>query len=41
MDLEIKSIGTIHSPHSKPERTPIQPRFARGLSGTAEIEPRS
>jgi tRNA (Thr-GGU) A37 N-methylase len=37
--LNITPIGIIHSPHSSPERTPIQPRFARGLSGTAEIEP--
>ena len=40
MNLDLTPIGIVHSPHSRPERTPIQPRFARGLSGTAEIEPR-
>ena len=38
--MKITPIGVVHSPHSSTERTPIQPRFARGLSGTAEIEPR-
>ena len=32
-------IGIIHSPHKEAEETPIQPVYARGIEGTAEIFP--
>lgn len=32
-------IGVIHSPHRLPEETPIQPAFAEGIQGRAEILP--
>lgn len=34
-----RPIGIIHSPHKDPEQTPIQPMFAAGCRGTAEIFP--
>lgn len=30
-------IGVIHSPHRRAEETPIQPAYAAGVQGTAEI----
>ncbi len=33
----LRPIGTIHSPHLAPDKTPIQPPFAIGIPGTAEI----
>jgi len=32
-------IGTVRSEHHEPEKTPIQPIYARGCSGRAEILP--
>ncbi|MCD6309962.1 MAG: tRNA (N6-threonylcarbamoyladenosine(37)-N6)-methyltransferase TrmO [Candidatus Eremiobacteraeota bacterium] len=32
-------IGIIHSPHTDPRKTPIQPVYARGCQGTGEIFP--
>ena len=32
-------IGVIHSPHTRAVETPIQPVYARGIAGTAEIFP--
>jgi tRNA-Thr(GGU) m(6)t(6)A37 methyltransferase TsaA len=32
-------IGTIHSPHTVPEQTPVQPVFAQGIRGTVEVLP--
>jgi len=32
-------IGVIHSEHQVPEKTPIQPVYARGCPGRAEIQP--
>ncbi len=32
-------IGVIHSPHTDPSRTPIQPVFAKGVRGTVEVLP--
>lgn len=32
-------IGVIHTPHTRPEETPIQPVFADGVQGRAEILP--
>ncbi len=37
MKIEFTPIGTIHSPHLRPEGTPIQPRFAGGAEGTVEL----
>ena len=34
-----KPIGVIHSPHQDPHKTPVQPVFAPGIAGTAEIFP--
>ena len=33
-------IGVIRSDHVEPERTPIQPVYARGCPGRAEVDPR-
>lgn len=38
-DINLHPIGVIHTPHTAAERTPIQPNFAAGIPGTAEIEP--
>ncbi len=35
--MNLQAIGVIHSPHARPEETPIQPVFARGIQGTAEL----
>ncbi|MFH1709254.1 MAG: tRNA (N6-threonylcarbamoyladenosine(37)-N6)-methyltransferase TrmO [Planctomycetota bacterium] len=35
--LVFKSIGVIHSDHTRPEETPIQPVYARECKGRAEI----
>jgi tRNA-Thr(GGU) m(6)t(6)A37 methyltransferase TsaA len=35
----VRAIGVIHSPHTEAERTPIQPAYARGIRGSAEIFP--
>jgi len=32
-------IGVIHSPHTDPSRTPIQPAFATSVRGTVEVFP--
>ena len=34
-----RPIGIIRSPHTDPSRTPIQPRYARGIEGRAEVNP--
>lgn len=34
-----RPIGVIHTPHTRPEETPIQPVFAEGVHGWAEILP--
>jgi tRNA (Thr-GGU) A37 N-methylase len=33
----VRPIGVIHSPHTRSEETPIQPVFAQGVQGRAEI----
>ena len=38
-DIIFKPIGYIHSEHADPEKTPIQPAFAKGCKGQAEIFP--
>jgi tRNA-Thr(GGU) m(6)t(6)A37 methyltransferase TsaA len=38
-EITLYPIGVIHSPHTVAEQTPIQPPFATGITGTAEIEP--
>jgi len=37
--ITLLPIGVIHSPHNKMEETPIQPVYARGIEGAAEILP--
>jgi len=37
--LTLHPIGVIHSPHREAGKTPIQPAYARGIRGTAEILP--
>ena len=37
--LTWRPIGVIHSPHTVPKETPIQPAFAKGIPGTAEVFP--
>ena len=37
--VTLRPIGVIRSPHSHAETTPIQPVYARGASGRAEILP--
>jgi tRNA-Thr(GGU) m(6)t(6)A37 methyltransferase TsaA len=38
-DVTLRPIGVIHSPYEKPEETPIQPIYAQGTRGYAEILP--
>jgi tRNA-Thr(GGU) m(6)t(6)A37 methyltransferase TsaA len=33
----VRSIGVIHTPHTVPSQTPIQPVFAKGIRGTVEV----
>ncbi len=33
----LRSIGVIHSPHTDPQRTPIQPVYAEGIKGQVEV----
>ena len=35
--IHLQPIGVIHSPHTEPTRTPIQPVYAQGIAGRAEI----
>jgi tRNA-Thr(GGU) m(6)t(6)A37 methyltransferase TsaA len=37
--ITLTPIGVIHSDHLEPEQTPIQPFFAKGCPGTAEVFP--
>jgi tRNA-Thr(GGU) m(6)t(6)A37 methyltransferase TsaA len=37
-EFTLRRIGIIHSPHTSAEATPIQPSFANGIPGTAEID---
>jgi len=37
--IEYRPIGIIHSPHKKPQGSPIQPTAARGIEGEIEIFP--
>ena len=38
-EIRLRPIGIIHSPHTKPEETPIQPVFAEDIPGTVEVFP--
>lgn len=38
-EITLRPIGIIHSPHQVAAQTPIQPVFAAGITGTAEIAP--
>jgi tRNA-Thr(GGU) m(6)t(6)A37 methyltransferase TsaA len=37
--VAFRPVGVIHTPHTVAEKTPIQPSFAAGTRGTAEILP--
>ena len=37
-EISFRPIGVIHSPHTTPEKTPIQPVFATGVNGTVVVE---
>lgn len=37
--ITFRPIGVIHSPHKRAEETPIQPVYAQGIEGSAEIFP--
>ena len=37
--ITFEPIGTNRSPHTRPEETPIQPVYAKGIEGSAEIRP--
>jgi tRNA-Thr(GGU) m(6)t(6)A37 methyltransferase TsaA len=36
--VTLQPIGIIHSPHTTPEKTPIQPAFARGIAGRVDVD---
>ena len=38
-EITYNPIGIVHSPHKKPEGTPIQPAAAEGIEGTVEVFP--
>ena len=39
MKIKYTPIGVIHSPHTEPEKTPAQPKFAKGIEGRVEVFP--
>ncbi|MDY0094792.1 MAG: tRNA (N6-threonylcarbamoyladenosine(37)-N6)-methyltransferase TrmO [Candidatus Vecturithrix sp.] len=38
-EIIYRPIGVIHSPHTIPSATPIQPVFSKGIRGTVVLEP--
>lgn len=38
-EIRLRPIGVVHTPHTNADRTPIQPVYAKGIAGTAEIRP--
>ena len=36
-EVTLRAIGVIHSPHTRAEETPIQPVYAQGCDGRAEV----
>ncbi len=38
-EVRYRPIGVIRTPHKNPDATPIQPVFATGIEGTAEVDP--
>jgi tRNA-Thr(GGU) m(6)t(6)A37 methyltransferase TsaA len=38
-EIRLRPIGIVRTPHTHPDRTPIQPVYAKGILGTAEIRP--
>jgi tRNA-Thr(GGU) m(6)t(6)A37 methyltransferase TsaA len=36
-EVAFRHIGVIHSPHTDPARTPVQPVFSHGVRGTVEL----
>lgn len=39
MTIELEPIGVVHTPHTRPEDTPIQPVYAEGIPGSVELLP--
>ena len=39
VNMELKPIGRIHSPHQQAQSTPVQPRWAAGIEGRVEVLP--
>jgi len=37
--ISYRPIGVIRTPHTDPAKTPIQPRYARGIEGRIEVDP--
>lgn len=37
--IELRCLGFIRTPHQEPDRTPIQPCFARGIRGEVQLDP--
>ena len=37
--LALRPIGVVHSPHTEPAGTPIQPRYAADCHGEVEVDP--
>lgn len=37
--VELRYLGVIRTPHLEPDRTPIQPCFARGIRGEIQLDP--
>ena len=37
--IELHCLGVIRTPHQEPDRTPIQPCFARGIRGEVRLDP--
>jgi tRNA-Thr(GGU) m(6)t(6)A37 methyltransferase TsaA len=35
--ISYRPIGVVHSPHTEPQQTPVQPVFAQGIDGTVEV----
>lgn len=38
-EITLHPIGIIHSPHTSPHETPIQPVYAKGIQGQVEVFP--
>jgi tRNA-Thr(GGU) m(6)t(6)A37 methyltransferase TsaA len=38
-DIVYHTIGVIHTPHTEPDQTPIQPAYAQGIAGRVVVDP--